>query len=431
MEKDRENKTVKEKKIFKGFKVPRLQVTPAKIYFYILIVFLTVKLIFDVNGFGKLISGIGSFAISILSYLVVGLIIAYILNIYVMKLENIVLKKIGNAKIKRAVAIILAYLTLIIIVSLLVFALIPALAETINVFAENIPKGFNSIREIYIDIMKNGELNIPESFIESIEKNIGVVQDNIMELFDVKAITETLTGVFTSAVSGIFNIVMGIMVSVYMLLEKDKAIYVLKKINYAMFSKKRADNIQWGASRINSILRRYFVGKLLQAGIILIVSYLLFTVAGVRYAILLAVIMAIMNMIPYIGPWIGGVIVVFVSIPQGVFAILAALVCVLAVQAIDNWFITPKVVGGKMGISPLLVLIGLCIFGGIFGLAGMIFGDVMMAVVKVLFYDGYIKNRIASKKKQGFLKEDFGEETEIVLEKNEKETVQKESKNGK
>ena len=218
MEKDRENKTVKEKKIFKGFKVPRLQVTPAKIYFYILIVFLTVKLIFDVNGFGKLISGIGSFAISILSYLVVGLIIAYILNIYVMKLENIVLKKIGNAKIKRAVAIILAYLTLIIIVSLLVFALIPALAETINVFAENIPKGFNSIREIYIDIMKNGELNIPESFIESIEKNIGVVQDNIMELFDVKAITETLTGVFTSAVSGIFNIVMGIMVSVYMLL---------------------------------------------------------------------------------------------------------------------------------------------------------------------------------------------------------------------
>ena len=431
MEKDRENKTEKEKKIFKGFKIPRLQVTPAKIYFYILIVFLTVKLIFDVNGFGKLISGIGSFAISILSYLVVGLIIAYILNIYVMKLENIVLKKIGNAKIKRAVAIILAYLTLIIIVSLLVFALIPALAETINVFAENIPKGFNSIREIYIDIMKNGELNIPESFIESIEKNIGVVQDNIMELFDVKAITETLTGVFTSAVSGIFNIVMGIMVSVYMLLEKDKAIYVLKKINYAMFSKKRADNIQWGASRINSILRRYFVGKLLQAGIILIVSYLLFIVAGVRYAILLAVIMAIMNMIPYIGPWIGGVIVVFVSIPQGVFAILAALVCVLAVQAIDNWFITPKIVGGKMGISPLLVLIGLCIFGGIFGLAGMIFGDVMMAVVKVLFYDGYIKNRIASKKKQGFLKEDFGEETEIVLEKNEKETVQKESKNGK
>ena len=198
-----------------------------------------------------------------------------------------------------------------------------------------------------------------------------------------------------------------------------------------MFSKKRADNIQWGASRINSILRRYFVGKLLQAGIILIVSYLLFIVAGVRYAILLAVIMAIMNMIPYIGPWIGGVIVIFVSIPQGVFAILAALICVLAVQAIDNWFITPKVVGGKMGISPLLVLIGLCVFGGIFGLAGMIFGDVMMAVVKVLFYDGYIKNRIASKKKQGFLKEDFGEETEIVLEKNEKETVQKESKNGK
>ena len=67
---------------------------------------------------------------------------------------------------------------------------------------------------------------------------------------------------------------------------------------------------------------------MLQALIILVTSYILFLIAGVKYAILLAVIMAIMNMIPYIGPWIGGVIVVFISVPQGVYAIIASLVCV-------------------------------------------------------------------------------------------------------
>lgn len=431
MGKDQENKTEKEKKIFKGFKVPRLQVTPSKVFLYILIVVLTVKLIFDVDGFGKLLSGIGSFAISILGYLVIGAIIAYILNIYVLFLENKAIKKVKNVKVKRAVAIIIAYLTLFAIIGFLVFALIPALTNTLMVFAENIPKAFTSIKEMYIDVMKNGKFNLPAGFIESLEQNIGNLQGTLLEIFDVKVITETLTSAFASTISGVFNVVMGLMVSVYMLLEKNKALGALKRINYAIFSKKRADTIMWGAKQINAVLRSYFAGKVLQASIILISSYVLFLIAGVKYAILLAVIMAIMNMIPYIGPWIGGTIVVFVSVPQGIIPILATLICVLAVQAFDNWFVTPKIVGGKMGISPLLVLVGLCIFGGIFGLPGMIFGDVMMAIVKILFYDGFVQKKLYVKKKNGFLPQNFDEKENANIEQIEKNNDTKNIENGK
>ena len=145
----------------------------------------------------------------------------------------------------------------------------------------------------------------------------------------------------------------------------------------------------------------------------LVMSYIMFLIAGLKYAILLAVIMAFMNMIPYIGPWLGGVLVVFITLPQGMFSSIAAIVCVLAAQAVDNWFVTPKIVGGRMGVSPLLVLAGLCICGGIFGVPGMIMGDVMAAIFKTLFYDRYVNNKLKNKVKNGFLPGEYieGEET--------------------
>lgn len=233
-----------------------------------------------------------------------------------------------------------------------------------------------------------------------------------MAWFNAENITNFATRFFSTTISGVFNAIMGLMVSVYMLIEKDKAIRMLKRVNYALLPKKHADTIQWGATQCNRIFRKYFAGKLLQACITLILSYVLFLIAGLRYAILLAVIMAFLNMIPYIGPWLGGALVVFITLPQGLFSIVAALICILAVQAADNWFVTPKIVGGRMGVSPLLVLVGLCIFGGLFGLPGMIIGDVMAAIFKTLFYDRYVENRLNNKIKNGFLPKEFDDRNE-------------------
>ena len=192
----------------------------------------------------------------------------------------------------------------------------------------------------------------------------------------------------------------------------------MKRINYAIFPRKRAESVMWGAGQINLILRQYISGKLLQALIILVTSYILFLIAGVEYAILLAVIMAIMNMIPYIGPWIGGIVVVFISIPQGLYPTVASLVCVLAVQALDNWFVGPKIVGGRMGASPLLVLAGLCICGGLFGLPGMILGDVLAVIFKVFFYDRFINNKLKNKAEKGLLPSEFSDEYAVNTDEN-------------
>lgn len=407
-----EGKTETKQKRFASLKLPRLRFTPAKIYLYILIILVTVKIIFDIQGFEDFLSKAGAFITSTLSYLIVGLIIAYILNAYMMIWENRILKKMKKKNLRRGLSIVIAYFTLILILALFLFALIPTLIDTAKSFADNLPRAFSKITEFYDDIIEKGRFNLSEEVKNTIESNIQRVQERVMSWFNAENITNFATRFFSTTISGVFNAIMGLMVSVYMLIEKDKAIRMLKRVNYALLPKKHADTIQWGATQCNRIFRKYFAGKLLQACITLILSYVLFLIAGLRYAILLAVIMAFLNMIPYIGPWLGGALVVFITLPQGLFSIVAALICILAVQAADNWFVTPKIVGGRMGVSPLLVLVGLCIFGGLFGLPGMIIGDVMAAIFKTLFYDRYVENRLNNKIKNGFLPKEFDDRNE-------------------
>jgi len=384
----------------------KIKITPMRIYLFIVAIFLAVKVIFDIHGFGDFVSKLISFVLSVFSYLIIGAIIAFVLNSYADVWENKILRKMKSKKAKKNISIIIAYVTLLLFVTLILFALVPTLVDTVKAFAENIPKAFAKIKEMYADITKSGRLNLGEDAIIKMDNSLADLQEFATKIFS----PQKITAFFTGTISGLFNVVMGIMISVYMLIEKEKVLNAMKRITYAVLPGKRAGTVHWGANKVNLILKQYISGKLLQALIILVVSYILFLVADVKYAILLAVIMAIMNMIAYIGPWIGGAVVVFISIPQGLYTIVASLVCVLAVQFLDNWFVAPKIVGGKMGASPLLVLVGLCVCGGLFGLPGMVFGDVMAVIFKVFFYDRFVGNKLKGKVEKGLLPKEFLDE---------------------
>lgn len=396
----------KQRKWHDRIKLANFKITPIRLYVFIIAVIIAVKIIFDIHGFGDFISKLIAFIISVFSYLIIGAILAFILNSYADVWDNKILKRMKSKKAKRTLSIIIAYATMILIITLILFALVPALVDTVKIFADNIPKAFANIKSMYIDITQNGKFNLSSETLETINDGLAQMQEVATQIFS----PQKITAFFSGTISGIFNIVMGIMISVYMLIEKDSCMKAMKRINYAVLPRKRADSVMWGAGKINLILRQYISGKLLQALIMLVASYIMFLIAGVEYAILLAVIMAIMNMVPYIGPWIGGVIVVFICIPQSLYASIASLVCVLAVQALDNWFVGPKIVGGRMGASPLLVLAGLCICGGLFGLPGMILGDVMAVIFKVFFYDRFVDNKLKNKASKGLLPQEIAED---------------------
>lgn len=388
---------------FDGFK--KKNITPKKIILIFIIGLLFVKLIFDFNGFGKLLSFCSSFLISVFSYVLIGFIIAFILNAYMNIWEKKVFKKIQNAKRKRVLSIIIAYASLLVIVLLLLFALIPTLIDTVSMFARNLPAAFDKLVGFYDDVMHNGRFDLPEVVVETIAGGIEKMKSVVINYFNSENITGFISSVFSTTFSGIFNTFMGIMVSIYMLLEKDHALKAAKTITIGIFREDTANKIFCSAKKINTVFTQYFAGKLLQALIVLFLSYIVFLIAGLDYAILFAVILGVTNMIPYVGPWIGGIFVVIISLSQDLSTAITALVCVLIMQLIDNTILTPNIVGGQIGISPLLVLIGLCVCGGLLGLPGLILGDVFAAVIKILFYDTYIMNRIEKKIEKGYLPE--------------------------
>ena len=207
-----ESKTETKQKRFTSLKLPRLRFTPAKIYLYILIILVTVKIIFDIQGFEDFLSKAGAFITSTLSYLIVGLIIAYILNAYMMVWENRILKKMKKKNLRRGLSIGIAYFTLILILALFLFALIPTLIDTAKSFADNLPRAFSKITEFYDDIIEQGRFNLSEEVKNTIESNIQRVQERVMAWFNAENITNFATRFFSTTISGVFNAILGLMV---------------------------------------------------------------------------------------------------------------------------------------------------------------------------------------------------------------------------
>ncbi|MBQ8828043.1 MAG: AI-2E family transporter [Clostridia bacterium] len=374
-----------------------------KILLLALCILVAVKIIFDFNGFWALFSMAGKAVVSLLSYILVGFIIAYVLNSYVNFWRNKVLKRwTKNPNAKKYVTIIIGYATFIGIVALVLFSAVPELYSSVTALGKEIPGLIQEIMDFFERLLAGSSTALPESVVTALDTLIEKSVNAVVNLFDFSIVTS----VFTATTGVIFNAAMGIMMSVYMLLEKENVLHAIDKILYAVFPHKTSRRIKWAGRKINEVFQKYFTGKLIQAFTVAIVAYIVFLIAKVPYAILFAVIIGVCNMVPYIGPWVGAVPAIVVSLADSFWLGVTAAACVLIIQALDNWVISPKVIGDQIGISPLLILIGLCIGGSLFGIPGMILGDVMAALVKIFFYDTYVeikgrkKMRIAREKKK-------------------------------
>lgn len=362
--------------------------TFGKIFLLAICVLLAVKFIFDFDGFWALFSSIGGSVVSVLSYVLIGFIIAYVLNAYIHFLSDKLLrfwKK--RPRLKRNICIVIGYATFAGVLTFFVFTLVPYLTDSVKSLIRNFPSYIEQSRSLYAQLLNGTLFNLPEEAINTIDTAIRNLFTAAVNFINASRISSFLTATTVT----IFNIVMGIMVSVYMLLEKDDVLRAANKVIDGLFGRKTARRIKWAGHKVNEIFQRYFTGKLIQAVIVSLLAFTVFSIARIPYTMLFAVVVGVFNMIPYIGPWAGAAPVIVVSFVSDFWTGVAAVVCIIIVQVIDNWIISPRILGNQMGISPLTILIGLCIGGKLFGVVGMIMGDVMAALVKVFFYDTYLE----------------------------------------
>lgn len=309
---------------------------------------------------------------TILGPFIIAFIIAYALN----PIVNIIMKK---TKLSRNISIALTYILFVSLICLISLYIFPGLYSTTKDLIEALPgitsNAQNMIDKIILQINNNPDL----------AKNLSTVDFNTIissasKLFN-SLLSQTLTGAI-SVTTSIVNMIFGFLISIYILIDKDKFISFTRKATLTIFGRNIGSEIINFVKILNINLGSYIGIKAIDSSIIGFIAIIGLSILGTKYALLLAVIVGFTNMIPYFGPFIGIFITFLVNLFAGNFKLaLISSIFLFLLQQFDAWYLDPKLVGNKIGLSPFIVILAVTIGGAIYGPLGMIISTPVASVI--------------------------------------------------
>lgn len=339
--------------------------------FLIIVAIYAITLIFKEWKIGKFIISI----LKIVSPLFIGIVIAWLLDPIV--------KKIKKHKINRAIATTIVYLILIAIIILILSALIPVLTEQINEIVKSIPTISNTLKNWINDIFNNIS-NIEGFDVSNLKNNLFNKLEEIgSEL--TSSLPSLTVKVVSSIFSGLGSLVIGFIIGFYLLMSFDN---VSDAIN-GVIPKNIRDSYNGIINEINTSLRKYVQGTLICATSVFILSTIGFFIAGLKAPILFGLFCGITNIIPYAGPYIGGIPAVLVGFSQGPVVGIITLISIFVAQFLESNILNPIVMSKTMKLHPVTIILGLLIFGHFWGIIGMLVATPTIAIIKsiLLFLD--------------------------------------------
>ncbi len=341
-----------------------------------------------IDSVSQVFTVIGGFFKMLMPFLM-AILTAYILYIPCKSTEN-VLKK---AKLKfirkhaRGISVLLIYLTVILIIFIIINFIWPNLSSSVTDLANNIPSYYNSAIEYFSNLDEDSilyKLNI-EEYVSKL-KDIKIEKE-IVKWINFDNISSYIKGI-VGATNIIFDAFVTIVVSVYMLLERNDIKSFLQNLSKAMFDKKTNDAIAGYYKKTNSIFFSFITSQLLDAFIVGIITSIAMSLMKVKYAVLLGFIIGLFNIIPYFGAIVAVIIAVIITIFTGGFtqAMWVAIVTII-LQQIDANIINPRILGNSLNLSPILVIFAVTFGGTYFGVLGMFLGVPIIAFLKVILND--------------------------------------------
>jgi predicted PurR-regulated permease PerM len=171
---------------------------------------------------------------------------------------------------------------------------------------------------------------------------------------------------------------MSIVLMIYFLIDFDKIIEWLKLKSDSFKKIKLKEYLV----DIKDTMQAYFKGVILVSSILILLSFILFTIFDIDYAFLLAIVIGITDIIPYIGPYIGGGLAVIVALTTSLKKAIIVLIIIVILQGLESWLITPKIQSKSIKVHPILVLLSLIFFGSIWGVIGMIVAVPLLAIIQ-------------------------------------------------
>ncbi len=307
--------------------------------------------------------------------------IAFLLKPICAFFERLFSKNKHLQKFSSALGLITTYVLFLSCLTLFISIIIPQAAESVRVFSQGYRTYIRQIENFFKDNIPSFSSFFSESFITEVENKIISLLERLLQL-----ITDFSPKIF-SAVSdfavSLWNIVLGLIISVYMLAERKNFARQLKRLTYALFEKHNAQKIIRASHITNSVFGNFVTGKVLEATLIGVLCFIGTSILKIPYAPLVSVIVGVTDVIPYFGPFLGGVpsfIIIFLSDP--IKAIWFA-IFILILQQIDGNLIGPKILKETIGLSSFWIIFSLIVMGGLFGVVGMILAVPMFALMQM------------------------------------------------
>lgn len=336
--------------------------------------------------------------IKIFTPFIIGFTFAYLLNPLVIFFEDLFknlflnkskLKEVTQHKISRFSSITITCIVTIGLTVLLFSFVIPELLTSIETLVMNIPMYLEKTKNYLLGLLDNHD-DLRNMFLNNYDAINNYFVNIINETFLPKIeewITIVSNGLF-GAVKVLFDVIMGFIIAIYFLYDKEIFKAQLKKTLYSIFNVKFVNKLIENGRHTDQVFGNFIVGKILETFVFCLLSFIFLAIFGYPYALLISVIIGITNIIPYFGPYIGGIPSAFLVLLQAPDKFWPFIIFLVVIQQIDNYVIGPFLTGTKIGIKSFWVLFAIMVFGGIFGLVGMLIGVPLFA----LLY-GYITNR--------------------------------------
>lgn len=355
------------------------------------------KIIMNIEGVVLALKSVLSTLKGLLMPFIVGGVLAYLLNPIVNFFEQKVFgkfKKLTKAKTILSIAVVyaIAAAALVLILNMLIPLLVKSVADIIG----QMPEYFNRLMEL-----RNGEWNhsvvgkLIFNAIAAIEKEITAFISSYNFTALNPAITEIVGGV-VNATGTILDLIFGIIISVYFILEKNNLLAGVKRISRAFLKEETSDKLGGYAMEAHGIFSRFIVGKTIDSLIIGIICLIGLKMLRVDNSALYSVIVGVTNMIPYFGPFIGAIPVVLLVLFESPLKAVWVGLFIFALQQFDGMILGPKILGNSIDLSPFWIIFAILIGGGLFGVAGMFLGAPALAVI-LLATNRFLDKRIKEK----------------------------------
>lgn len=357
----------------------------------------TIIFAYVIFNFKNIISG-GKNIIGIISPFIIGIAIAFILNLVMKIFEERVFifldtKKYEKYKsFKRPLSVLLTFITVFAAIIGLVIFIIPQLIDSVSTLTDTVPAYIKSFEALINKYVSHTEI------LNTVWNNFLSAWKEVLQ-FTGQIVVTSLSSVVNITVgftSGLVNFILSLIFSIYMLINKERLQLGMKKVLYALSKKSFADKVMYVARVSNESFSSYIGGQFIEAIIIGVLCFIGMIILKLPYALLISVLVGVTALIPIFGAFIGTIPSAFIILIIDPMKALWFVIFIIVLQQVEGNLIYPRVVGSSVGLPPIWVMLAMLVGGNTFGLLGMLLGIPTFSVIYKISRE-FIKKRLDKK----------------------------------